>query len=52
MVFPLFDLPAEVVELVLGCVDGPEEKRALRLVCKRSCTSVDSRVVSITVPGA
>ena len=46
-VFPLFDLPDEAVELVLGCVDGREDKRALRLVCKRTCASVDSRVVAV-----
>ena len=45
--FPLFNLPAEAVELVLGCVDGLEDKRALRLVCKRTRASVDSRVVAV-----
>ena len=34
---PLFDLPADAVELVLGYVD---DKRALRLVCKRTRASV------------
>ena len=43
MAFPLFDLPAEAVDLVLGSVDDLEDKRALRLVCKRSRASVDSR---------
>ena len=47
MPFPLFDLPAEAVELVLGSVDDLEAKRALRLVCKRSRASVDSRVVAV-----
>ena len=47
MAFPLFDLPAEAVELVLGSVDGREDKRALRLVCKRSRAAVDSRVVAV-----
>ena len=45
--FPLFDLPAEAVELVLGCVESMEDKRALRLVCKRTRASVDSRVVAV-----
>ena len=44
---PLFDLPDEAVELVLSLVDSREEKRALRLVCKRTCASVDSRVVAV-----
>ena len=30
-----------------GSVDGLEDKRALRLVCKRSCDFVDSRVVAV-----
>ena len=47
MAFPLFDLPAEAVDLVLGSVDDLEDKRALRLVCKRSRASVDSRVVAV-----
>ena len=47
MAFPLFALPPEAVELVLGSVGDPEDKRALRLVCKRSCASVDSRVVAV-----
>ena len=47
--FPLFDLPAEAVELVLGFVDDLEDKRALRLVCKRARASVDSRVVAVYV---
>ena len=47
MAFPLFDLPAEAVELVLGCVDGLQDKRALRLVCKRTRAAVDSRVVAV-----
>lgn len=34
--FPLFNLPAEAVELVHGLVSDLEDKRALRLVCKRS----------------
>ena len=45
--FTLFDLPDEAVELVLGAVDDLEDKRALRLVCKRTCASVDSRVVAV-----
>ena len=45
--FPLFDLPDEAVELVLSLVGDPEDKRALRLVCKRSRASVDSRVVAV-----
>ena len=32
---------------MLGFVDGLEDKRALRLVCKRSCAFVDSRVVAV-----
>ena len=35
------------MELVLGFVDGLEDKRTLRLVCKRSRSSVDSRVVAV-----
>ena len=35
------------MELVLGCVKGPKDKRALRLVCKRTRASVDSRVVTV-----
>ena len=34
------------MELVLGCVGDLEDKRALRLVCKRTRASVDSRVVA------
>ena len=45
--FPLFDLPAEAVKLVLGLVDRREDTRALRLVCKRTRASVDSRVVAV-----
>ena len=48
MPFPLFDLPPEAVELVLRCVDGLEDKRALRLTCKRTCASVDSRVTAVS----
>ena len=48
MAFPLFDLPDEAVELVLGSVRDLEDKRALRLVCKRSRASVDSRVVLVS----
>ena len=44
---PLFDLPDAAVELVLGFVDGLEDKRALRLVCKRSRASVDGRVEAV-----
>ena len=56
-VFPLFELPPETVDLVLGSVGGLEEKRALRLVCKRIRAGVDSRVVVVIrryppVPGA
>ena len=47
MAFPLFDLPAEAVELVLDSVDDLEDKRALRLVCKRTRAVVDSRVVAV-----
>ena len=47
IVFPLFDLPPQAVELVLASVDDLEDKRALRLVCKRSRASVDSRVVAV-----
>ena len=47
MPFPLFDLPAEAVDLVLSCVDDPKDERALRLVCKRSRAAVDSRVVAV-----
>ena len=32
---------------MLGCVDDPEDQRALRLVCKRCRASVDSRVVAV-----
>ena len=45
--FPLFGLPEEAVELVLGFVHDREDKRALRLVCKRGRASVDSRVVAV-----
>ena len=45
--FPLFDLPDEAVELVLGLVDHRVDKRALHLVCKRTRASVDSRVVAV-----
>ena len=45
--FPLFDLPPEAVELVHGFVDGPEDKRALRLVCKRSRALLDRHVVAV-----
>ena len=45
--FPLFDLPPEAVELVLRCVGDPGDKRALRLVCKRTCASVDGSVVAV-----
>ena len=48
MAFPLFDLPPEAVELVLGAVGEPEDKRALRLVCKRSRGIVDRGVVAVT----
>ena len=47
MAFPLFDLPAEAVEQIIGCVDSRDDKRALRLVSKRSRSIVDSRVVSV-----
>ena len=46
-VFPLFDLPPEAVELVLLAVRGREERRALRLVCKRSRDIVDSGIVAV-----
>ena len=49
MVFPLFDLPPEAVELVLGAVKGLEDKRALRLVCKRSRAELDSRVTAVKI---
>ena len=32
---------------MLGSVDDLEDKRALRLVCKRTCASVDRRVVAV-----
>ena len=35
------------MELVLGLVCDLEDKRALRLACKRSRASVDSRVVAV-----
>ena len=43
MAFPLFDLPDGAVQLVLD----PKDKRALRLVCKRSRAGVDRRVVAV-----
>ena len=46
--FPLFDLPEEAVELVHGSVGDLEDRRALRLVCKRSRALVDRRVVAAT----
>ena len=47
MVFPLFDLPGVAVDQVLDSVSDLEDKRALRLVCKRTRARVDSRVVAI-----
>ena len=47
MGFPLFDLPGAAVELILGSLDEREDRRTLRLVCKRSCDSVDRSVVAV-----
>lgn len=47
--FPLFALPDEAVELVLGFVSDREDKRALRLTCKRSRAFVDGRVVAVEI---
>lgn len=47
--FPLFELPSEAVELVLHSVKVLEEKRALRLVCKRTCAYLDRRVHVISI---
>ena len=47
MAFPLFDLPDEAVELVHASVGDLEERRALRLVCRRSRACVDRRVVAV-----
>ena len=46
-VFPLFDLPDEAVERVLSSVDGLEDTRSARLVCKRARAIVDSRVEAV-----
>ena len=51
MVFPLFDLPPEAVELVLGFVEDLEDKRALRLAGKRSRAVVDAAVVAVKREG-
>ena len=48
MAFPLFDLPDEAVELVHRCVRGPKDRRALRLVCKRSCAMVDDTILKVS----
>ena len=48
MAFALLDLPLEVLRLVYGFVDGGEDRRALRLVCKQSCALVDNAVVAVT----
>ena len=45
--FPLFDLPPEAVELVLGFVSDLESKRQLRLACKRCRAIVDRGVVKV-----
>lgn len=42
MEFPLFDLPAEALERVLGFVSSKADRKALRLTCQRSRTLVDS----------
>ena len=47
MAFPLFDLPAEAVERVLALVAELEDRRALRLVCKRTRAAVDGAVVGV-----
>ena len=43
----IVSLPPHRSPTTLGFVDGREDKRALRLVCKRSRASVDSRVVAV-----
>ena len=48
MASPLFDLPDEAVELVHASVGDLEDRRALRLVCRRSRACVDRRVVAVT----
>ena len=50
MASPLLDLPDEALDLVLGLVSGREDKRALRLVCKRTCATVDRKIVSALCP--
>ena len=51
MAFPLFDLPDEALELVLGLVGDLEDRRALRLVAKRSRAIVDGGVVAVSKTG-
>ena len=51
MAFPLFSLPSEAAELVHDFVGDLEDKRALRLVCKRSRALVDRRVVAVKAEG-
>ena len=50
--FPLFDLPPEAVELVLGFVEDLEDKRALRLAGRRSRAIVDAAVVAVKRKGS
>ena len=52
--FPLLELPREVLEAVYALVDGPEDRRALRRVSHRSKALVDSAVsavVHLKAPG-
>ena len=48
--FPLLELPQEVVEGVYALVTGGEERRALRLVSRRSKALVDGRVSAVVLP--
>ena len=45
--FPLLDLPLETVELALGSVLGLEDRRALRLACKKSRAIIDRSVTKV-----
>ena len=48
--FPLLDLPAVAVDLVHASVEAEEDKKALRLVSRRSRALVDRGVVALAYP--